>query len=299
MRGDRSVHIKARSDKRFMPELPEVETICRGLRPAMEGKVLNKVDLYRKNLRYPFSKNFASMLEGVKITSISRRSKYILVEMRSGIHIVIHLGMSGRIKIIEAEVCYKPAKHDHVVFTLEGGRRIIYHDPRRFGFMDIYGGCKTKPSYLSNLGVEPLGNSFNSAYLAGQLNGKSASIKSALLDQRIIAGLGNIYVCEALYISGISPHRRAGDLVAKNGKPKKILEALSGAIICVLRKAIEQGGSTLRDYQKSDGTMGYFQHFFQVYGREGEPCLKPGCAGQVTRQVQNGRSSFYCAKCQK
>lgn len=282
-----------------MPELPEVETICRGLKPALMGKKVTHVALHRPNLRYPFPTGFAAVLLGKKIRLVSRRAKYLLIEMEEELNVVIHLGMSGRVKIFTPQVSLEPEAHDHVVITLNCGTQVVYNDPRRFGFMDMFIGEGAKPDFLKKLGVEPLGNAFNAAYVAQKWEGKKTSLKAALLDQRIIAGLGNIYVLEALFRTGISPFNQAGSLVDKEGGPKEKLEELVVSIKDVLREAIKSGGSTLRDYQQSDGSLGYFQHHFQIYGREGEACLKKACDGVIARKVQNGRSTFYCEACQK
>jgi len=263
------------------------------------GKQITRVDLHRPNLRYPFPEGFAAALEGKKIVLVGRRAKYILIELEEDLQVIIHLGMSGRVKILLPNAAGEREPHDHVVMTLNCGTRVIYNDPRRFGFMDMYKGKLGAPEFLSKLGVEPLGNAFNADYVAEKWQGKKTSLKAALLDQRIIAGLGNIYVLEALYRTGLSPFKQAGSLVSGSGKPKAKLEELVVSIKDVLRDAIKSGGSTLRDYQQSDGSLGYFQHHFQVYGREGEACLKKSCDGVISRKAQNGRSTFYCGACQK
>lgn len=296
-----------------MPELPEVETVRRGLTPAMEGALLVRAELRRPDLRFPFPADFATLVSGRRIVSLGRRAKYLLIDLEGGDVIIAHLGMSGSFRVEDGPLSETPGdfhhprgkseKHDHVVFHLEGAKgpaRVIYNDPRRFGFMDL-----TRREVLGNhaffraLGEEPTGNVLDAAYLAARFAGKAQPLKSALLDQKNIAGLGNIYVCEALWRSGLSPLRAAGTLVDTKGKPKAALMLLTEAIRAVIADAIAAGGSSLRDHIQTDGTLGYFQHSFSVYDREGEPCRTPGCGGTVARAVQAGRSSFYCPKCQK
>ncbi len=283
-----------------MPELPEVETVRRGLQPAMEGRVIKSADVNRPDLRWPFPQNMAQRLQGQTVTALRRRSKYILADLSSGETLLIHLGMSGRMQIDEAPTANfhheAPAtqKHDHVVFHMEGGTRIRFNDARRFGAMDLMDTATQDTHWLlEKLGPEPLGNSFNEAYLKAKFKNRNTPVKSALLDQRIIAGLGNIYVCEVLHRTSISPKRKAGSLSG----PK--VASLLPAIRDVLTEAIEAGGSSLRDHRQTDGELGYFQHNFAVYDREDQPCAKAECAGVVKRIVQSGRSSFYCAKCQR
>jgi formamidopyrimidine-DNA glycosylase len=283
-----------------VPELPEVETVRRGLLPVMEGKRIVLAKVNRPDLRWPFPENMAVRLTGATVKALRRRSKYILAELSTGETLIIHLGMSGRMLISGGQVgefhhAYPaPEKHDHVVMDMEGGTRIIFNDARRFGAMDLAPSMDVEShKLLSALGPEPLGNEFNEEYLVGRLKGKNSPIKSALLDQRIVAGLGNIYVCEVLHRIGMSPGRKAKDL------PKKRISALVPAIRDVLSEAIEAGGSSLKDYRQTDGELGYFQHSFRVYGREGEPCVNPGCKGKIKRIVQSGRSSFYCPQCQR
>lgn len=296
-----------------MPELPEVETVKRGLAPAMEGALLSKLELRRQDLRFPFPEKFESQASGRRIIGLGRRAKYLLIDLDDGVTVIAHLGMSGSFRIEEdakAEmpgdfhyVRSKDEKHDHVVFHLEGAtgrRRVIYNDPRRFGFMDIVRreDLAAHPSFR-DLGPEPTGNELSAAYLGERFKGKTQPLKSALLDQRNIAGLGNIYVCEALWRSHLLPMRAAGTLVTKGGKPKEELNLLVTAIRDVIADAIAAGGSSLRDHIQTDGSLGYFQHSFSVYDRESLACPTPGCGGTVTRIVQAGRSSFYCASCQK
>jgi formamidopyrimidine-DNA glycosylase len=272
-----------------MPELPEVETVCQGLRPHMEGKRLTKVEVRRKDLRFPFPRGFAKRLEGAKVLSLTRRAKYILADLSTGETLIMHLGMSGRFTIDQTE-----EKHEHVVFHMSGKRRIGYVDPRRFGMMDLITTNKVHEHKLFHkLGLEPLGNELCGVVLGALLKNKRTPIKAALLDQRLIAGLGNIYVCEALYRAGISPKRQAGTI------PGKRAERLAPIIREVLSDAVAAGGSTLKDYAQVDGELGYFQHAFQVYGREGEPCVNKTCGRNIRRIVQSGRSTFYCSACQK
>ena len=279
-----------------MPELPEVETVRRGLSPVMEGYVFDRVELRRANLRFPFPDDFAARLEGQTITRFGRRAKFLDVELSSGERLLMHLGMSGRFTIDgEAQGEFVSdtggiAKHDHVIFHMSSGHRVIYNDPRRFGFMELVAVGET-PERLKTLGPEPLSNSCNAPDLREKLRGKKSKIKAALLDQRIIAGLGNIYVCEALFRARISPKRAAGRLTVAE------TESLTGHIKDVISEAIESGGSSLRDFAQADGDLGYFQHSFDVYGREGEPCKV--CGAPLKRITQSGRSSFYCSACQK
>lgn len=294
-----------------MPELPEVETVRRGLAPSMEGAQLAELELRRNDLRFPFPAEFARLASGRGITSLSRRAKYLLIDLDDGMTIISHLGMSGSFRV-ENEQSVTPGefhhprskdeKHDHVVFHLtgkDGAARVIYNDPRRFGFMDIAkrADLANHPSFR-DLGPEPTGNALGADYLAERFANKAQPLKSALLDQRNIAGLGNIYVCEALWRSHLSPLRAAGTLVDKKGQPKDELQALVVAIREVIADAIAAGGSSLRDHIQTDGSLGYFQHSFSVYDREAQPCGTPGCGGTVGRVVQAGRSSFYCAACQ-
>ncbi|MEM1428052.1 MAG: bifunctional DNA-formamidopyrimidine glycosylase/DNA-(apurinic or apyrimidinic site) lyase [Pseudomonadota bacterium] len=283
-----------------MPELPEVETVRRGLLPVAERRTILRADVRRPDLRWPLPPRMAERLTGARIERLRRRSKYILADLDRGETLLVHLGMSGRVLISGAvpgafhHALPLPEKHDHVVFDMEGGARITYNDARRFGAMDlIETGAEEGHPLLANLGPEPLGNAFDEAYLLSRLQGRNTPIKAALLDQRVVAGLGNIYVCEVLHRTGISPLRKAGRLSASR------MASLVPAIRDVLREAIDAGGSSLRDYRQADGELGYFQHSFRVYGREGEPCRTPDCPGIVRRVVQSGRSSFYCATCQR
>lgn len=283
-----------------MPELPEVETVMRGLAPHMEGAEFARVEQRRANLRFPFAPGFVTRLEGARVENLSRRAKYILAALSSGEVLVMHLGMSGRFTVNGAPDGPVKAAHDHVVFHLSSGDVVRYNDPRRFGFMALVaGGELAGHKFFSGLGPEPLGNEFNEAVLAARAAGRKTPLKSLLLDQRVVAGLGNIYVLEALFEAGLHPALPASVLATKVGRPTVAAGRLVAAIRAVLNRAIEAGGSTLRDYAKADGSMGYFQHSFKVYGRAGEGCVTPGCRGEVRRLVQAGRSSFYCPVCQK
>ena len=289
-----------------MPELPEVETVRLGMVPVMEGFRLTDVETRRGDLRIPFPRDFAARMRGRKVTALRRRAKYLLADLDSGETLVIHLGMSGRMSVYAegkqrriGSYVYDKApegagtgKHDHVVFETDAPARIIFNDHRRFGLMTLVD-TKTieQDKLFKDIGIEPLSGKFNTAYLAKALDGKKTPIKSALLDQRLIAGLGNIYVCEALFRARISPKRLAGSI------KKDRLTPLVTAIKKVLKDAIAAGGSTLRDHAQATGDPGNFQHHFLVYGREGKPC-KLGCNGTVKRIVQAGRSTFYCPKCQ-
>ena len=282
-----------------MPELPEVETVRRGLAPAMEGAVIARADVNRPDLRWPFPSDMARRLQGQRVTGLRRRSKYILADLTSGESLLIHLGMSGRILVsgdplgVFVHNHPAPEKHDHVVLHMENGARITFNDPRRFGMMDLFETAQAdQHRLLAQLGPEPLGNGFHEAHLVSAFKGRMTPIKSALLDQRVVAGLGNIYVCEALYRAGIHPARKAGRIAAAR------LAALVPIIRQVLGEAIEAGGSSLRDFRGTEGELGYFQHSFDVYGRAGQPCRTPECGHLVRRIVQSGRSSFYCRKCQ-
>lgn len=283
-----------------MPELPEVETVRRGLAPTMEGEIIARTDVNRPDLRWPFPERMAERLSDVRVSQLRRRSKYILADLDSGETLLIHLGMSGRMLVSGDPLGQfvhehpAPEKHDHVVFHMQSGARVTFNDPRRFGAMDILETAHADSHpLLAVLGPEPLGNSFDEDYLTQALDGKKSPIKSALLDQRIVAGLGNIYVCEALFRAGISPKRLAGKISAAR------VASLVPIIRKVLADAIEAGGSSLKDFKRADGELGYFQHSFDVYGRESEPCRREGCSGIVQRVVQSGRSSFYCASCQR
>lgn len=274
-----------------MPELPEVETVCRGLEPVMLGQRIVHAGVHREGLRWPFPADMAARLSGQRVAQLRRRAKYILVDMEGGETLIVHLGMSGRMLISEGGALIK---HDHVVLDMENGARVTFNDARRFGMMDL---CATDAldthRLFANLGPEPLGNAFDTSYLLGALKGRKMPIKSALLDQKIVVGLGNIYVCEALWRTGINPTTLAGKV------PRETLNKLVPVIRDVLNEAIAGGGSSLKDYKQTDGELGYFQHSFAVYGREGQPCKTDGCGHQIMRIVQSGRSTFYCDKCQR
>ncbi|MGZ3411396.1 MAG: bifunctional DNA-formamidopyrimidine glycosylase/DNA-(apurinic or apyrimidinic site) lyase [Xanthobacteraceae bacterium] len=293
-----------------MPELPEVETVRRGLEPAMEGARFVKVEARRPDLRFPLPKNFVARLEGQTVRGLGRRAKYLLAELSSGEVLLMHLGMSGSFRVSDDNDEETPGKfhhergkiagHDHIVFQMSSGKTVTFNDPRRFGFMKLIApaAIETEPM-LRSLGPEPLGNAFDAAMLAKACKGKRTSIKAALLDQTIVAGLGNIYVCEALHRAHISPKRMASVIASKTGVPNERAERLVMAIKAVLNDAIKQGGSSLRDHRQTDGDLGYFQHHFRVYDREGEKCPTPGCKGKIKRIVQTGRSTFFCPVCQK
>jgi formamidopyrimidine-DNA glycosylase len=293
-----------------MPELPEVETVRRGLQPAMEGSKILKAEARRKDLRFPFQKDFIKRLEGQTVTGLGRRAKYLMAALTSGDVLLMHLGMSGSFRVVEDETAKTPGQfhhprgedraHDHVVFHMSSGSSVIFNDPRRFGYMKIIArkALEDEP-LLKGLGPEPLGNEFDAAMLAHSCAGKKTSLKAALLDQRVVAGLGNIYVCEALYRSHLSPKRQASTIADKKQQPTDHAKRLVTSIHAVLNQAIKAGGSSLRDHRQTSGELGYFQHSFQVYDREGEKCQTAGCGGIVKRFTQNGRSTFWCPKCQK
>ncbi|HEY8066662.1 MAG TPA: bifunctional DNA-formamidopyrimidine glycosylase/DNA-(apurinic or apyrimidinic site) lyase [Methylosinus sp.] len=289
-----------------MPELPEVETVRRGLAPIFEGSSIFEVELRRADLRFPFPPNFRARLTGRRVATLRRRAKYLVAELDNGEALIMHLGMSGSFRIDAAppsgDFHLSPSKHpahDHVVFNFESGSRVTYNDPRRFGFMLLLAAKEISAHPLfAKLGMEPLDPAMSAAALARILQGRATPLKSALLDQKNIAGLGNIYVCEALHRARLSPLRIAGSLAAA-GEPLKALERLSTSIKAVLTEAIEAGGSSLRDHRQTDGSLGYFQHNFRVYDRENAPCPTRGCKGLVARVTQAGRSTFYCPACQK
>lgn len=286
-----------------MPELPEVETVRRGLAPVLEGRKILKAEARRPDLRFPLPPNFAKRLAGRSVARLSRRAKYLLAELDDGQIWITHLGMTGRFTIFGPKERAQPGAmyyanapnpaHTHVVIETDAAR-LEFNDPRRFGYMDLIAASEIDVHpYFRGMGPEPLGNAFNAAHLAHAFAGKKTSVKAALLDQRVVAGLGNIYVCEALHRSGISPKRLAGKISAPR------LETLTHEIRATLNEAIEAGGSSISDYAAADGALGYFQHRFRVYDREGEPCRTPGCKGAVKRLVQTGRSTFYCHACQR
>jgi formamidopyrimidine-DNA glycosylase len=293
-----------------MPELPEVETVRRGLQPAMEGARFVKVEVRRRDLRWPLPKDFARRLQGKTVTGLGRRAKYLLADLSSGDVLMMHLGMSGSFHVFQdahdkALGRYhreraQHAAHDHVVFHMSSGAIVTFNDPRRFGSMKLVARAKLDAEpLLARLGPEPLGNEFDAAMLARACKGKKTSLKAALSDQRVVAGLGNIYVCEALHRARLSPKRIAATIASKTGAPNERAQRLVDGIKAVLNDAIRAGGSSLRDHKLTDGELGMFQHHFRVYDREGEKCPTPGCRGTVKRIVQNGRSTFYCPACQK
>jgi formamidopyrimidine-DNA glycosylase len=289
-----------------MPELPEVETVRRGLAPALVGATIERVELRRHNLRFAFPERFAERLQDRRVLDLRRRAKYLLADLDDGHSLIMHLGMSGSFRIDEATPGAfhhkrdKNAAHDHVVLHLDHGRRVVYNDPRRFGYMLLIATLAIDEDKLfRGLGVEPLNGALDAAFLARAFRGRAAPAKALLLDQRLIAGLGNIYVCEALHRAHISPLRAAGSLVLASGRPTAALARLPESIKDVLTDALKAGGSSLRDHRQIDGSLGYFQHSFRVYDREGAACPTPGCKGTITRVVQSGRSTFYCPGCQK
>ncbi len=293
-----------------MPELPEVETVRRGLEPAMVGARIEAVEQRRPDLRFPLPKRFTERLQGQIVTALGRRAKYLLADLSSGEVLIMHLGMTGRFLVKQNGAVFAPGEfyaeaggeraHDHVVFRLSNGASIIYNDARRFGFMDL--ACRNALGdnrHFKELGIEPLGNELSGEAIARLFRGRKAPLKAALMDQRLIAGLGNIYVCEALFRAGLHPEAPAGVLATPTGRPRAKAHRLAEAIRDVLTEAVEAGGSTLRDYARTDGSLGYFQHAFRVYDREGDTCVKPGCGNHVRRLVQAGRSTFFCPSCQK
>jgi formamidopyrimidine-DNA glycosylase len=293
-----------------MPELPEVETVRRGLQPAMEGSKIVKAEARRKDLRFPFQKDFIARLEGQTVTGLGRRAKYLMADLTSGDVLLMHLGMSGSFRVLNGGANKAPGQfhhprsedraHDHVVFHMSSGAAVIFNDPRRFGYMKIIARSALEDEpLLKGLGPEPLGNEFDAAMLARSCANKKTSLKAALLDQRVVAGLGNIYVCEALFRAHLSPKRSAATLATRKREPADHAGRLVNAIHSVLNQAIKAGGSSISDHRQTSGELGYFQHSFQVYDREGEKCRTAGCGGIVKRFTQNGRSTFWCPKCQK
>jgi len=293
-----------------MPELPEVETVRRGLAPAMEGARFVAVEARRADLRWPLPERMPDRLQGQQVVALSRRAKYLLAELGSGEVLLMHLGMSGSFRVDREGGETTPGEfhhprsetraHDHVVFRMSSGATITFNDPRRFGFMMLLPREQLLAQpVMASLGPEPLGNAFDAAMLARACAGRRTSLKAALLDQKIVAGLGNIYVCEALHRARISPRRAASSLALRSGAPLPRAVALVEAIKAVLNDAIRAGGSSLRDHRRTDGELGYFQHSFRVYDREGAPCPTPGCHGTIRRIVQAGRSTFHCPVCQR
>lgn len=282
-----------------MPELPEVETVRRGLAPAMEGKRIERAEIRRPDLRFPFPENFVRRVSGATVKAIGRRAKYLVGELSTGDALIMHLGMTGRFTVSRGrrdrklgEFVHDPGedpKHDHMIFDLSGGVRVTFNDPRRFGFVELWPmmDLDAYPAF-AELGPEPISNAFSGSFLGGAFAGKKTPVKSALLDQHVVAGLGNIYVCEALFRAGVDPRKLAGSLSATR------LDRLAHAVRDVIEEAIEAGGSSISDFAHADGELGYFQHRFCVYDREGEPCSK--CGRPIKRIVQAGRSTFYCSR---
>ena len=302
-----------------MPELPEVETVRRGLAPVMEGARFAKVEARRPDLRRPLPKDFVKRLEGRTVTGLGRRAKYLLADLSSGDVLLMHLGMSGSFRVAQENGAKGTKRtkgtktpgqfhhpraddraHDHIVFHMSSGARIAFNDPRRFGLMLLVPRAElAEHPLMREIGPEPLGNEFDAALLAAACRRKQTSLKAALSDQKVVAGLGNIYVCEALYGAHLSPRRKASTIADRSGAPHERAVRLVDAIKAVLQDAIKAGGSSLRDHRQTSGELGYFQHRFRVYDREGEPCVTPGCNGTVKRIVQGGRSTFFCPVCQK
>ena len=288
-----------------MPELPEVETVRRGLEPVMQGARFAAVEARRRDLRWPLPSDFAARLQGRAVTGLGRRAKYLLVDLSSGEVLLMHLGMSGSFRVAHdgGERTHERTQHlthDHVVFHMSNGARIAFNDPRRFGSMKLIRRAELdQEPLLRALGPEPLGNAFDAALLAGACAGKKTSLKAALSDQRVVAGLGNIYVCEALHRARLSPKRRAATIATRGGGPNERAQALVEGIRAVLNDAIAAGGSSLRDHKRTDGELGLFQHHFAVYDREGRRCPRRGCGGTIKRIVQGGRSTFFCPACQR
>jgi formamidopyrimidine-DNA glycosylase len=293
-----------------VPELPEVETVRRGLQPVMQGARFNKVEAQRGDLRWPLPKDFAQRLQGQWVERLDRRAKYLLADLSSGEVLIMHLGMSGSFHVAQERGAHAPGgfyharprhfAHDHVKFHMSSGALISFNDPRRFGMMKLVQRADLdKEPLLHALGPEPLAREFDSKALARRCKGRRTSLKAALSDQRIVAGLGNIYVCEALHRAGISPTRRASSIATRSGLPNERTGVLVKSIKAVLRDAIKAGGSSLRDHRRTDGALGDFQHRFRVYDRAGKRCPRPGCRGTIKRIVQSGRSTFFCPLCQR
>ncbi len=293
-----------------MPELPEVETVRLGLAPVLVGRLLARVENRRADLRFALPDKFVERLTGTTVVSLNRRAKYLIAELSSGEALVMHLGMTGRFTISRSGApeiigmydreTGADGKHDHIVFHTGDDHVVTYNDPRRFGFMLLVKSADLAAhAMFAGMGPEPLGPQFDAAYLAARAMGKKVNLKSLLMDQRVIAGLGNIYVCEALFCADLSPLRPAKSLCARNGQAHMRCDKLAAAVKSVLRDAIKAGGSTLKDYRHADGKSGLYQKTFRVYDRADEPCLRPGCSGIIKRIVQTGRSTFYCPKCQK
>jgi formamidopyrimidine-DNA glycosylase len=293
-----------------LPELPEVETVRRGLAPVMEGARFQRVEARRGDLRWPLPAGFAKHLEGKTVAGLGRRGKFLLADLSSGDVLIMHLGMSGSFHVFRdagkerlGKYHHERAKHlahDHVVFHMSNHAIVTFNDPRRFGFMKLAPRAELdREPLLRGLGPEPLGNEFDAELLARACAGKKTSLKAALSDQKIVAGLGNIYVCEALHRALLSPKRRAATIATRSSAPHERAKRLVDGIRQVLRDAIKAGGSSLRNHRRTDGELGAFQHNFRVYDREGKACVTPGCRGTVRRIVQQGRSTFFCPVCQK
>jgi formamidopyrimidine-DNA glycosylase len=293
-----------------MPELPEVETVRRGLAPVMEGARFAKVEANRPDLRRPLPKDFVKRLEGTTVEGLGRRAKYLLADLSSGEVLLMHLGMSGSFRVLHDHARKAPGKfhhprseakaHDHIVFHMSSGATVTFNDPRRFGLMLLVARKDLDDHPLmKGIGPEPLGNAFDAAMLAKACAHKKTSLKAALSDQKVVAGLGNIYVCEALFRARLSPKRSASTIATKSGAPNERAERLVDAIKAVLNEAIKAGGSSLRDHRRTDGELGDFQHNFRVYDREGQPCPTAGCRGTIKRITQGGRSTYYCPNCQR
>jgi len=292
-----------------VPELPEVETVRRGLAPAMEHAAFLAVEAHREDLRWPLPADFKRRLVGASVERLRRRAKYLLADLSSGEVLIMHLGMSGSFRVLNGMAEETPGEfhyarsralaHDHVVFRMSSGATVTFNDPRRFGFMLLVSSAELEKHPLMRIGPEPLDPEFTPALLAKACAGKATSLKAALLDQKVVAGLGNIYACEALNRARLSPRRRASTLATRAGEPAPHAERLVAAIKAVLEDAVAAGGSSLRDHRRTDGELGSFQHKFRVYDREGGRCPTRGCTGVVRRMTQNGRSTFFCPVCQK
>jgi formamidopyrimidine-DNA glycosylase len=293
-----------------VPELPEVETVRRGLAPVMEGARITRVEARRPDLRRPLPRDFAKRLEGQTVTGVGRRAKYLTADLASGDVLLMHLGMSGSFRVSYEDMNTRPGEfhharltapaHDHVVFHMSSGATVTFNDPRRFGLMLIVPRIElASHPLLREVGPEPLGNAFDAKLLAAACRNRQTSLKAVLLDQSVVAGLGNIYACEALHRAGLSPRRRAATIGSRAGAPNARAIALVDAIKAVLNDAIKAGGSSLRNHRQTDGELGYFQHHFRVYDRAGEPCVTPRCRGTVKRIAQSGRSTFFCPVCQR
>ncbi len=293
-----------------MPELPEVETVRRGLAPVLVGSRIKSLEARRPDLRFPLPERFAERVAGQSIIGLERRAKYLIASLSNGEDLVMHLGMTGRFTIVHDGTADTPGQyahgtapdpaHDHVVLNLRGGTRVIYNDPRRFGFMVMMARAeRLQHPLFRELGAEPLGEELTADYLAAKAKSRKVNLKAFLMDQHVVAGLGNIYVSEALFQAGLSPNRAAKSLANRRGVPTEGAIRLVPAIRDVLERAIEAGGSTLRDYRHADGKRGAFQERFGVYDRAGSPCQTPGCGGEIRRVVHSGRATFYCPRCQR